>query len=171
MGVNNYENPINRGISMTDEKQASETNNLYIPSVMGILLILIAAAVVWVGQVRPSEAEPVAVESASTTAPTAAPAQTSQGDPAAGQTVYTGTCSACHGPTGEGIQGLGKDLITSEFVAGQSDDELLAFIKGGRGPTDPLNTTGIDMPPKGGNPALNDEDLQNVIAFLRSIHK
>lgn len=156
---------------MTDKKQASETGNLYIPSVLGILLILIAAALVWVGQVRPSEAEPVAAESAPTTAPAAAPAQTSQGDPTAGQTVFAGTCSACHGPTGEGIQGLGKDLTASEFVGSQSDDELLAFIKVGRGPTDPLNSTGIAMPPKGGNPALNDEDLQNIVAFLRTIHK
>ena len=156
---------------MTDEKQATETGNLYIPSVMGILLILIAAAIVWVGQVRSSEAEPVAVEPASTTAPTAAPAQTSQGDRAAGQTIFAGTCSACHGPTGEGIRGLGKDLTASEFVAGQSDDELLAFIKVGRSPTDPLNSTGIAMPPKGGNPALKDEDLQNIVAYLRTIHK
>jgi disulfide bond formation protein DsbB len=100
-----------------------------------------------------------------------APAQAVKGAPATGQTLFTATCSACHGPTGEGIQGLGKNLVASDFVAGQTDDQLLSFIKVGRGPTDPLNTTGIAMPPKGGNPALSDEDLQNIIVFLRTIHK
>jgi disulfide bond formation protein DsbB len=104
-------------------------------------------------------------------AQTSGPAQTSKGDTAAGQTAFTATCSACHGPTGEGVQGLGKDLTTSEFVAGLNDDELVAFIKVGRPTSDPLNTTKIDMPPKGGNPALSDDDLYNIVAHLRSISK
>jgi cytochrome c len=39
------------------------------------------------------------------------------GDPAKGQTLFTGTCSARHGPTGTGVAGLGKNLTTSTFVA------------------------------------------------------
>jgi disulfide bond formation protein DsbB len=162
---------------MTNEKQTDQESNLYLPSVLGILLILIAAAVVWVGQVSPSVAEQIAAQPAveiPAAAPASveqAPAQAVKGDPATGQTLFTQTCSACHGPTGEGIQGLGKNLVASDFVAGQTDDQLLSFIKVGRGPTDPLNTTGIAMPPKGGNPALSDEDLQNIIVFLRTIHK
>jgi disulfide bond formation protein DsbB len=99
----------------------------------------------------------------------AAPA--AKGDPAEGQKLYTQTCSACHGPAGEGMPGLGKDMTQSEFIAGMSDDELLAFIKVGRDPSDPLNTTGVAMPPKGGNPALDDDDLRHIIAFMRTIHK
>src|SRR6185503_3672777 len=83
-------------------------------------------------------------------------AQPSKGDPGAGQTLFA-SCAACHGPTGGGIPGLGKDLTSSEFVSGKTDDELISFIKVGRDPSDPLNTTGIAMPPKGGNPALSDE--------------
>jgi disulfide bond formation protein DsbB len=162
---------------MTDEKPANQESNLYLPSILGLLLILIAAAAVWVGQIKPIEAEQIATNSVADTAvqtapePAQAPAQASAGDVTTGQMLFTNTCSACHGPTGQGIQGLGKDLTQSEFVSGQSDNELLAFIKIGRGPTDPLNTTGIAMPPKGGNPALNDGDLQNIIAFLRTIHR
>jgi disulfide bond formation protein DsbB len=88
-----------------------------------------------------------------------------------GKTIYASTCTACHGPNAEGVPGLGKDLTTSEFITGLSDDELLDFIKRGRDMSDPLNTTGIAMPPKGGNPALTDEQTVDIIAYLRSIQK
>ncbi|MCL4300419.1 MAG: cytochrome c [Anaerolineae bacterium] len=101
----------------------------------------------------------------------AAESQATVGDSAAGQKLFAGTCSACHGPAGEGLPGLGKDMTTSEFIAGKSDEELVAFLKVGRDPSDPLNTTGVAMPPKGGNPALSDEDLYHLIAYIRTIHK
>ena len=69
------------------------------------------------------------------------------------------------------MQGLGKDLTTSTFVAERSDADMVAFLKVGRDPSDPLNTTGIAMPPKGGNPALNDQDLLDIVAFVRTIHQ
>jgi mono/diheme cytochrome c family protein len=99
-----------------------------------------------------------------------APAQVSKGDPAKGQENFT-ACSACHGPTGEGVPGLGKDMTHSEFIAGKTDEELVEFIKTGRPTSDPLNTTGIDMPPKGGNPALSEEDLYDIVAYIRTIHE
>jgi disulfide bond formation protein DsbB len=92
------------------------------------------------------------------------------GDAANGATLFAGTCSSCHGPDAKGITGLGKDLTTSDWVAQQSDADLIAFIKTGRPSSDPLNTTGVDMPPRGGNPALTDDDLTDIVAFLRSIH-
>lgn len=93
------------------------------------------------------------------------------GDAEAGKTLFTASCSSCHGPEGLGVEGLGKDLTTSEFVKGLSNDELIAFIEVGRGAEDPANTTGVAMPPKGGNPALTSEDLANAVAFIRSIEK
>ena len=101
--------------------------------------------------------------------PTAAP--TSAGNAANGETLFISTCSACHGPDATGITGLGKNLRTSTFVAGQSDEELLKFIQTGRPASDPANSTGVDMPPRGGNPALTDANLTDIIAFLRSIHQ
>ncbi len=78
-------------------------------------------------------------------------------------------CAACHGPEARGLPNLGKDLVTSEFVAGLTDEALLDFIKTGRPIWDPLNTTGIDMPGKGGNPAMTDEEILAIIAYIRSL--
>ena len=61
------------------------------------------------------------------------------------------------------------DMATSEFITSQSDAELVAFIKAGRLPADPLNTTGIAMPPSGGNPSLTDDDLANIVAYIRTL--
>lgn len=91
------------------------------------------------------------------------------GDAGAGAGVYSGTCQACHGPDGVGIEGLGKALAASEFVQSQSDDELVALIAVGRSTSDPENTTGVAMPSKGGNPSLSDGDLQNVVAYIRTL--
>lgn len=88
---------------------------------------------------------------------------------ALGQEIFNGTCIACHGVGGVGVEGLGKPLTTSEFVAGLTDDELLEFLIVGRSDTDPANTTGIEMPPRGGNASLTDDDLRAVVAYLRTL--
>lgn len=111
----------------------------------------------------------LAVAASNTSAAEAKPA--SKGDAEKGKAAFATTCAACHGPNGEGVKGLGKDMTSSEFIAGLSDDELLAFVKVGRPINDPKNTTGVMMPPKGGNPALTDEQLLDIIAFIRTIHK
>ena len=36
-------------------------------------------------------------------------------------------------------------------------------------PSHPDNTTGIQMPPKGGNPAMSDDDILDIIAYLRTL--
>ncbi len=102
--------------------------------------------------------------------PEQAAASASQGNAAKGEELFL-VCSACHGKNGEGVPGLGKDMAHSEFIAGKSDAELVEFIKVGRSASDELNTTGVDMPPKGGNPALSDEDLYDIVAYIRSLQK
>lgn len=93
----------------------------------------------------------------------------SQGDAVHGEELYQATCAACHGADANGIDGLGKDLHSNEFVAGLSDAELVAFIKEGRLADHPDNDTGVAMPPKGGNPSLSDDDLLDIIAYLRTL--
>jgi mono/diheme cytochrome c family protein len=93
----------------------------------------------------------------------------SVGDAVKGKTLYQQSCASCHGQNGEGVPGLGKDMAHSDFINGLTDAELVEFIKQGRSASDPLNTTNIDMPPKGGNPALNDEGIYDIVAFIRSI--
>jgi mono/diheme cytochrome c family protein len=85
-----------------------------------------------------------------------------------GRDTFLTTCAACHGQNAQGIQGLGKNLIESEFVSGMSDDELVQFIIVGRQPSDPANTTGLPMPARGGNPMLSDEVIYSIVAYLRS---
>jgi disulfide bond formation protein DsbB len=90
------------------------------------------------------------------------------GDAEAGRHLYATTCAACHGTDAQGIHGLGKDLTASIFLASLDDAGVVEFLKQGRDSSDPLNTTGVAMPPKAGNPALTDEDLRNITAFLRT---
>ena len=79
------------------------------------------------------------------------------------------TCAGCHAADATGVTGLGKNLVGSDFIDKISDDDLAAFIKTGRPVSDPANTTGIDMPPKGGNPALTDEKIEALVAYIRSL--
>lgn len=88
-----------------------------------------------------------------------------------GHDLFVASCSACHGPGGEGMEGLGKPLANSSFVGSKSDAELMAFVKSGRPIWDAENTTGVDMPPKGGNPALSDKQLADIIEYIRALHK
>jgi len=88
---------------------------------------------------------------------------------AAGQKVFLTTCATCHGKDAKGLPKLGKNLHSNEFVQSKSDDELVAFVQHGRPVDDPLNTTHVAMPPKGGNPALTDDDIKHVVAFVRTL--
>ncbi|MCS7222400.1 MAG: cytochrome c [Anaerolineae bacterium] len=106
-----------------------------------------------------------------TPTPAPAPAGASSEMIAQGKQWYEQSCSSCHGPDAKGLPHLGKDMTTSEFIKGQTDEELLEFIKKGRPASDPANTTGVDMPPKGGNPALTDDQIRAIIAYIRSLQK
>jgi disulfide bond formation protein DsbB len=93
------------------------------------------------------------------------------GDSAAGEALFQTTCFACHGTDATGLPGQGKDLTASTFPQGLSDGEFVEFVKNGRKITDPLNNTGVDMPPYGGNPALTEQDLFDIVAYVRSLEK
>lgn len=93
------------------------------------------------------------------------------GDAVAGEPLFQSTCSACHGPDAKGMPNLGKDLTTSAFLSETSDPDFLEFINMGRPASHPDNTTGVDMPPKGGNPALSDEDILDIIAYVRTLQE
>jgi mono/diheme cytochrome c family protein len=122
--------------------------------VVGMVMVLALSACGGGGDSEPADAP-------------AAPA----GDAVAGEPLFQSTCAACHGPDAKGMPNLGKDLTTSDFLTETSDADFLEFIKTGRPASHPDNTTGVDMPPKGGNPALDDEDLVNIIAYVRTRHE
>jgi mono/diheme cytochrome c family protein len=101
--------------------------------------------------------------------PGGTPGPDGAGDAAHGAELFVSTCAACHGQDATGIPGLGKDLVNSEFVSGLSDQELVEFINTGRPADDPANTTGVAMPPKGGNSSLTDQDVMDIVAHIRSL--
>lgn len=138
--------------------------------------VALAAALSGCGQKssasQTSSAPGTAPEQAPAVEQTAAVAAASTGPSAEhGQQLFTATCSGCHGPQGAGIPHLGKDLQTSTFVAGLTDDQLVDFITSGRAANDPLNTTHVAMPPKGGNPAMSPQDLRGIAAYIRQLQK
>ena len=85
-----------------------------------------------------------------------------------GQRHYGIFCTACHGPDARGIPGLGPSLLASDFFNAHSDEELLTFIVEGRPVDHPENTTGIAMPPRGGYPNISDQQITEIIAYLRT---
>ncbi len=85
-----------------------------------------------------------------------------------GATLYQQACAACHGAQLEGVEGLGNTLAPSEFVTERNDDEMLAFIRAGRGLDDPDNTSGLVMPESGGRPDLNDAQMLSIIQHMRT---
>lgn len=84
------------------------------------------------------------------------------GNPDAGKAVYAKKCAACHGKTGEGNPAIAKTLkvelrdLGSKEVQSKSDAELKKIITDG---------TEKKKPVKG----LSDEDLANVVAYMRTL--
>lgn len=108
---------------------------------------------------------PPASPAASTPTPEAVAAA---GNPSDKQKLFEQNCSACHSADGTGVSGLGKPLVGSPMLK-LSDAELVAFIIKGRAPGEKGNTTGVAMPPKGGNPALTDANLQDIVSYIRTL--
>jgi len=80
-----------------------------------------------------------------------------------GESVYQGTCIACHGANGEGTMPGIPDLSSPKGPLSKPDAELVKNITYG------FQSPGsyMSMPPKGGNPRLNREDIEAVIRYMR----
>jgi len=78
-----------------------------------------------------------------------------------GAETYVGTCAGCHGADGEGL--VGPALANSHFLHSASDGFLASTIVLGR--------DGTQMVAMGQGQAgaveMNEEDLSNVVAFIR----
>lgn len=138
-----------------------------------LLTVVVLALALMVGSACAGGAQPAPASSQGKPAaaqPAAKPAA-KVGDASRGQALFTQSCTACHGADAKGLPGLGKDMTTSAFIKEQSDQQLLDFVKKGRPISDPANTTKVDMPPKGGNPALTDAQLLDIIAHIRTLQR
>ncbi len=93
------------------------------------------------------------------------PIAVSDASTAAGQALYVKTCAACHGKTGLGDGPKAKSLKTApgDFLKAESqnqtDGEHFYKTKTGRG----------DMPKYEGK--MSDDDIWNVVNFIRSLKK
>jgi len=74
----------------------------------------------------------------------------------AGRKLYLNSCSACHGPTGEG--GRGPGLIKSGMIRGASNRRLFTTIKDG--------VRGSDMPPS----TLDDGKIWQIVTFVKYLN-
>jgi mono/diheme cytochrome c family protein len=101
----------------------------------------------------------------------AAPSAASAGDPVTGEKIFASSCAGCHGRRGAGVPGLSQDMARSELIAGTTDQELFELIKTGQTPGDTPGTTAVVMPPKGGVSLLTDQNLVDIVAYIRSLQK
>ena len=80
-----------------------------------------------------------------------------------GYRVYTQNCVVCHGEDGAGTMPGVPDLNDRRDWALLSEEQLLEQIKAGTQNMD----LPVVMPPKGGSPDLSDDDIRDVIAYMR----
>ncbi|MCB9707297.1 MAG: cytochrome c [Myxococcales bacterium] len=93
-------------------------------------------------------------------------AAASKGDPALGKVKYDTLCASCHGPTGLGDGPAAVSLNPKPRnleVTTRSDEELKKIIKLG-GASMGLSPTMVAW---GG--VLNDTDIDNVVAYVRTL--
>jgi mono/diheme cytochrome c family protein len=97
--------------------------------------------------------------------PTGSPAL--PGDPAHGATLYAQNCATCHGASLEG--GIGATLNPIDKLPGVPNSLdptfLIQIITNGRQPQ-PGDPKSVQMPVKGGNPNLSDQDIKDLAAYI-----
>lgn len=91
------------------------------------------------------------------------------GDSIRGKALYDAYGAGAHGTNGEGVTGLGVALSSNQFIADHTDAELVAFLRAGRNSSAPENASGVLMPPNGGIPNATDQDLYDIVAYLRTL--
>lgn len=80
-----------------------------------------------------------------------------------GKTLYAQYCLACHGAGGAGMMPGVPDLTGKAGVLAKPDALLLSsMLNGAQRPG-----AAVAMPPKGGNPALTEEDMKAVLTYIR----
>ena len=128
----------------------------------------------------PAAAEPAAPAPAPAAAEPAAPAQAPapadlpEGVTAemvqAGSTLFAGSvCTACHGPQGGGVQGIGPDLTDSTWLTGDGSFASIAQVITEGVPV-PVEHPG-PMPPMGGNLGLTVQQVRELAAYVYSISR
>ena len=84
-----------------------------------------------------------------------------------GEQIYVQNCMVCHGDDGSGAMPGVPDLAENKELTATDNKVLIKRIKNG------IEKPGatVVMPPKGGNPDLNDNQLDAVVRYLRQLIK
>jgi cytochrome c len=92
-----------------------------------------------------------------------------------GKRLYTRFCAECHGVAGDGVSEMasileksGKippgDLTDDSWHLGSTDGEIFAVIRDGSG-------SNLAMKGLNGRPGIVDEDIWNLVNYVRSLRK
>lgn len=82
-----------------------------------------------------------------------------------GAEIFKATCTACHGPAGEGKKSLGPALKGNEFVVKGSDADISAVIKDGRtGAAKKYKEFPSPMPAQ---KALSDAEIADLVSYIK----
>lgn len=87
-------------------------------------------------------------------------------EPTDGKAIYLKTCYVCHGDDGSGNMPGVSDLSKNTRLFIEPEITLIARIKNGI-----PGSSGVSMPPKGGNPDLSDEQLKSVLHYIKQMVK
>ncbi len=85
--------------------------------------------------------------------------------------LYALHCGSCHGPDGTGLPNMAPPLYQSEYIAGDPKIMTLISLQGMKGPITVQGQTydfAAPMPGYKDNPQLSDQDLADVLSFIRN---
>ncbi|MDY7394864.1 c-type cytochrome [Aureibaculum sp. 2210JD6-5] len=86
-----------------------------------------------------------------------------------GSKLYGQICAACHGPSGEGIEGLAPPLLDSEYLENSMERLGLILLHGLKGPVTVNGTLynfNSTMPGLINNEKISDQDLSAIISYI-----
>ena len=82
----------------------------------------------------------------------------------AGEALFTGTCSVCHQPNGQGVEGVFPPLAGSDLLATTPKRAVHIALNGLSGPlTVNGKTYNSVMPPMS---QLNDDEIANILSYV-----
>ncbi|MBA2080010.1 MAG: cytochrome c5 family protein [Rhodanobacter sp. 68-29] len=113
-----------------------------------------------VGAVYAGNTGRAAMQAAAEAASKAAASQVAYGGSTDGKTIYDNLCHSCHTAGIAGAPKLGDKAMWAPRVAQGIDTLVKHAIDGYHGPD------GNFMPPKGGNPALTDEQVKAAVTWI-----
>ncbi|WP_118193953.1 DUF7133 domain-containing protein [Albibacterium indicum] len=88
-----------------------------------------------------------------------------------GVSIFRSTCQPCHGADGNGIESLAPPLNNSDWVQGNKERLIAIVLYGLRGPITVAGKSydhiGGEMPGIGTNIDIVDEDISQLLSFIR----